>query len=74
MKSDSYEVEELPLELDVTRSIKRSLLTSSYDRPNLIDRRVLPEIPFDREKESQKQLKGDTQDLLLEQNKAAEKK
>ena len=74
MKSDSYEVEELPLELDVTRSIKRSLLTSSYDRPNLIDRRVLPEIPFDREKESQKQLKGDAQDLLLEQNKTAEKK
>ena len=32
MKSDSYEVEELPLSLDVTRTINRSLLTSSYER------------------------------------------
>ena len=32
MKSDSYEVEELPLELDVTRTISRTLLSSSYDR------------------------------------------
>lgn len=51
MKSDSYEVEELPLELDVSRSISRSLLSSSYDRKGIPDRRVIKEIPFDRENE-----------------------
>ena len=53
MKSDSYEVEELPLSLDVTRTINRSLLTSSYERQGIADRRILQEIPFDREKEQQ---------------------
>ena len=46
MKSDSYEVEELSI--DPTRTIKKSLLSSSYERPGLVDRRVVKEIPFDR--------------------------
>jgi hypothetical protein len=46
MKSDSYEVEELSI--DPTRTIKKSLLSSSYERPGLGDRRIVKEIPFDR--------------------------
>ena len=51
MKSDSYEVEEL--QSDPTRTIKHSLLSSSYDRPGLPERRVVNEIPFDREDQKQ---------------------
>mmetsp|Transcript_4490 Transcript_4490/g.7654 ORF Transcript_4490/g.7654 Transcript_4490/m.7654 type:complete len:188 (+) Transcript_4490:457-1020(+) len=52
MKSDSYEVEELPSLLDPTRTIKKTLLSASNERPGLaIDRKIIPEIAFDREKE-----------------------
>jgi hypothetical protein len=47
MKSDSYEVEEI--QADPTRTIKKTLLSSSYERPGLPERRVVTEIPHDRE-------------------------
>lgn len=61
MKSDSYEVEEL--QSDPTRTIKKTLLSSSYDRPGLPERRVVKEIPFDRE--DQKQIENKKEQKLI---------
>jgi hypothetical protein len=62
MKSDSYEVEELSI--DPTRTIKQTLLSSTYDRPTLRDRRIVAEIPFDRNEA--KQIENKNGEALLE--------
>lgn len=48
LKSDSYEVQELPRGLDPTRTIQQSLLTATPDRPMLRDRRIAGDVTFDR--------------------------
>lgn len=53
MASDTYEVEELPRQRDHTRTIQKSLLGLEKSQNQLVDKRVVKEIPFDRE-EAQK--------------------
>lgn len=48
LKSDSYEVQELPRGLDPTRTIQQSLLSASSERPMLRDRRIADGVKFDR--------------------------
>jgi hypothetical protein len=50
MANDSYEVEELPKQKDLQRTIQKSLLSLERRKTNeLVDKRVITEIPFDRQ-------------------------
>ena len=49
MANEAYEVEELPQLKDMQRTIQKSLLTLEKNDQLLIDKRVVKEIPFDRE-------------------------
>jgi hypothetical protein len=51
MANEAYEVEELPQLKDMQRTIQKSLLTLEKKDQLLIDKRVVKEIPFDRERE-----------------------
>jgi hypothetical protein len=51
MANEAYEVEELPQQKDMQRTIQKSLLTLEKKDQLLIDKRVVKEIPFDRERE-----------------------
>ena len=50
MANEAYEVEELPQQKDMQRTIQKSLLTLEKKDQLLIDKRVVKEIPFDRER------------------------
>lgn len=47
MANDTYEVEELSV--DKQRTIQKALLSKESDQGRLTDKRVIKEIPFDRE-------------------------
>ena len=51
MANEAYEVEELPQQKDMQRTIQKSLLTLEKKDQLLIDKRVVKEIPFDRERD-----------------------
>lgn len=53
MKSEAYDVEELPIKKDLQRTIQKSLLAVEKDQPLLADKRVVKEIPFDRKAEQE---------------------
>ena len=49
MANDAYEVEELPRQKDLQRTIQKSLLAIERDGNNrFLDKRIIKEIPFDR--------------------------
>lgn len=50
MKNEAYEVEELPRLKDFERTIQKNLLTVEKKDNLLIDKRVMREIPFQRER------------------------
>jgi hypothetical protein len=62
MANDAYEVEELPRQKDLQRTIQKSLLTLEKNDSYLLDKRVVKEIPFDREQEQMKLEAGKAED------------
>ena len=62
MANDAYEVEELPRQKDLQRTIQKSLLTLEKNDSYLLDKRVIKEIPFDREQEQMKLEAGKAED------------
>ena len=54
MKSETYEVEELPEQKDLQRTIQKSLLAVEQGKGLMTDKRVVREISFDRKAEELK--------------------
>ena len=61
MANDAYEVEELPKQRDHERTIQKQLLSLEKHEKLLVDKRVVKEIPMDRQ-EAMKQLGMQSED------------